>query len=439
MRQLEGLFNDRTLSPLPLLALIVSAMLLLVACGDEGAGLSPAEVQEVAGEELARISTPAQSEPGLTDDGVERIARAATASIPPRSAPAEYTKWELTEGEARCLQSLLPYNVLLSREEAESIRNCTSKSSTMLLTYLHRDTWLEAMRDYEYITCVTNNGGMSGQFFEKSMSQEEDETTRLAWALATRAAFTLAWTSCIDDGQFYTLGLGEKQQRTTECVIQATESGLELVRILFLGQPVKAVSRFEDAVGACSGEIPPTTPTPEPPVPALRLSQEEVTCLKALDAPDQLLSWDQAPPTREWILKMRDCLQADSQKLLTYTIDDGSAREFRDNMSEEAISCSRGIPFASFGFFPQMYAEDAELEWMLALLAATTLGMAKCFSEEHLAALGAGPDEQAALRCILMETRRGAELVAIMLGGSAPEALAKFDEAHRHCRQWSGR
>ena len=348
----------------------------------------------------------------------------------------ESTNWQLTEEEARCLQPFLPYNVLLSPEEAESIRNCTSKSGIRLLTYLHQDNWQEGTANVDYINCVTNNGGFSGHFFEKSMSQEEAETIRLAWALATRAATTLARTSCIDDDRLQTLGLEEEQQRTTECVIQETGAGLELVRILFLGQPVKAVSRFEDAVGACSGEMPPTnTPTPEPPVQALRLLQAEVTCLMELDAPDQLFKWDQAPPTREWILKMRDCLQADSLKLLTYAIDDGSARKFWDDMSDEDISCSRETPLTGFGFFPQMYAEETEMEWMLAFMAATTLVMAECFSKEHLAALGAGLDQQAALRCILMETGRGVELVSIMLGGSAPEALARFDEVHRQCRQ----
>ncbi len=99
MRQLGRLFNDRILSALALLALTVPAMLLVIACGD--AGLSRAEVQEIVREELAKAPTPAQPEPGLTADDVERIARGVVASIPPRSAPAEYTQFVVDNAISR--------------------------------------------------------------------------------------------------------------------------------------------------------------------------------------------------------------------------------------------------------------------------------------------------------------------------------------------------
>ena len=118
-------------------ALAVSAALLMVACGDREAGLSRAEVEEIvraemaeapatpgtepaltaadveeavrtaladlpqpdAGltraevEEIVKAAIGAIPEPGLTTSEAERIARGIVASIPPRSAPAEYTKF----------------------------------------------------------------------------------------------------------------------------------------------------------------------------------------------------------------------------------------------------------------------------------------------------------------------------------------------------------
>ena len=140
-----------TKAPLSLMALAVLVALLLVACGGWDAGLSRAEVEEIVREELADAPAPAQPEPGLTSADVEeairgamaempqpdagqsqeeverivesairaaiadmprpepgltaaeaeRIARGVFASIPPRSAPADYTKFFVNNAISR--------------------------------------------------------------------------------------------------------------------------------------------------------------------------------------------------------------------------------------------------------------------------------------------------------------------------------------------------
>ena len=134
-----------------MLALAALFALLLVACGDGDAGLSRAEVEEIVREELADAPTPSEPEPGLTSADVEeairaamaempqpdagqsqeeverivesairaaiadmprpepgltaaeaeRIARGVFASIPPRSAPADYTKFFVNNAISR--------------------------------------------------------------------------------------------------------------------------------------------------------------------------------------------------------------------------------------------------------------------------------------------------------------------------------------------------
>ncbi len=101
--------------------LILSA--LLVACGDGDAGLSRAEVEEIVRDEMAAqtdaesspgmvpaevegivndaIEKMAPSEPGLSRADVEEIVRAAIASIPSKSAPADYTQQFVENAIAR--------------------------------------------------------------------------------------------------------------------------------------------------------------------------------------------------------------------------------------------------------------------------------------------------------------------------------------------------
>ena len=149
MRQSERPLFARSLSPLPLLALILPVVLLLVSCGGDDAGLSRAEVQEIVRAEMDESSTPPTVEPALTSADVEeairraledmpqsslglsrseveeivkavlkdlpepqlqsgltsveaaKIARGVVASIPPKSAPADYTKFFVNNAISR--------------------------------------------------------------------------------------------------------------------------------------------------------------------------------------------------------------------------------------------------------------------------------------------------------------------------------------------------
>ena len=108
--------NRQRLNPLAVLVLTVPVMLFLVACGDGNEGLSRAEVEEIVRAELAESPPPPTAEPGLTSADVEEIVKAALAdtfqshsgitsaeaeqiargviaSIPPKSSPAEYTRF----------------------------------------------------------------------------------------------------------------------------------------------------------------------------------------------------------------------------------------------------------------------------------------------------------------------------------------------------------
>ena len=82
MREPERLLNYRTLSLLAPLALIVSLIFLLAACGDGDKGLSRAEVEEIVRAEMAEAPTPTQPEPGLTAEDVEEAIRQALADMP---------------------------------------------------------------------------------------------------------------------------------------------------------------------------------------------------------------------------------------------------------------------------------------------------------------------------------------------------------------------
>ena len=116
------LLNYRCQSLLAPLALTVSVIFLLTGCGDSGLsraeveeivraetsaapappqpeqGLTAADVEEVVDAVIAAIATP---QPGLPPAEAERIARGIVASIPPKSAPAEYTKFFVESAIAR--------------------------------------------------------------------------------------------------------------------------------------------------------------------------------------------------------------------------------------------------------------------------------------------------------------------------------------------------
>ena len=72
-----------------MLALVAVVALVLSACGGGDEGLTRAEVEEIVIAAVAGIPEP---RPGLTADEAQRIARAAVADTPPRSAPADYTR-----------------------------------------------------------------------------------------------------------------------------------------------------------------------------------------------------------------------------------------------------------------------------------------------------------------------------------------------------------
>ncbi len=96
------------------LLLLIAA--LVIACGNEETGLSREDVEEIVREELARTPEPTPPEPGVSGEEVretvdaaiasieqpeagltpaeaERIARGVVALAPPRSDPAEYTRY----------------------------------------------------------------------------------------------------------------------------------------------------------------------------------------------------------------------------------------------------------------------------------------------------------------------------------------------------------
>ena len=73
-------------------------------------GLSRTEVEQIVHDAIA--GTPEQ-EPGLTSSEAEKIARGVVASIPPKSAPAEHTKFfvdnALSRYETEGLDATLAY------------------------------------------------------------------------------------------------------------------------------------------------------------------------------------------------------------------------------------------------------------------------------------------------------------------------------------------
>ena len=86
-----------------LVALAVLLLPLLAGCGNgQDAGLSRAEVEDIVDERIrTAIADVPQSQPPLTSADVEEIARGIVASIPPKSAPAEYTKFFVNNAISR--------------------------------------------------------------------------------------------------------------------------------------------------------------------------------------------------------------------------------------------------------------------------------------------------------------------------------------------------
>ena len=98
-----------TKGPLSLMAIAVLVALLLLACGGGDAGLSRAEVEEIAREELAAAPTAAQPEPGLTSADVEEAIRAAMAEMPqPESGLSEEEVERIVEAAIASIPSPQP-------------------------------------------------------------------------------------------------------------------------------------------------------------------------------------------------------------------------------------------------------------------------------------------------------------------------------------------
>ncbi len=111
--------NHRSLIPLAIRALIVPAVLLLVACGSDDAGLSRAEIEEIVRAELAESPPPPTAEPGLKSADVEESIRAALADLPqPESG---LSKSEVEEIVKSALADIPQSQSSLTSAEAERI------------------------------------------------------------------------------------------------------------------------------------------------------------------------------------------------------------------------------------------------------------------------------------------------------------------------------
>ena len=90
-------------------ALVVLSSILLVACGDGDTGLSRAEVEEIVREELADAPAPAQPEPALTSADVEEAIRAAMADMPqPESGLSQEDVEQIVEAAIRAAIEDMP-------------------------------------------------------------------------------------------------------------------------------------------------------------------------------------------------------------------------------------------------------------------------------------------------------------------------------------------
>ena len=85
--------TNRKLNTFASVILAILVLPLLAACGDGDSRLSRTDVEEMVRAELAEATTVTPAEPDITAAEVERIARGVVASIPPRSAPADYTRF----------------------------------------------------------------------------------------------------------------------------------------------------------------------------------------------------------------------------------------------------------------------------------------------------------------------------------------------------------
>ena len=111
--------TNRKLNTFASVILAILVLPLLAACGDGDSRLSRTDVEEMVRAELAEATTVTPAEPDITAAQVERIARGVVASIPPRSAPADYTRFfvqnAISRHETQGLDATLAY---YNREES---------------------------------------------------------------------------------------------------------------------------------------------------------------------------------------------------------------------------------------------------------------------------------------------------------------------------------
>ena len=93
---------DRAPHAAALLGVLLLVLLTAVGCGGDD-GLTRADVEQIVREEIAKAPAPTQTqpEPGLSRAEVETMVGAAIAAIPPRSAPADYTRFFVESAIAR--------------------------------------------------------------------------------------------------------------------------------------------------------------------------------------------------------------------------------------------------------------------------------------------------------------------------------------------------
>ena len=115
----EKPMTNRKLNTFASVILAILVLPLLAACGDGDSRLSRTDVEEMVRAELAEATTVTPAEPDITAAEVERIARGVVASIPPRSAPADYTRFfvqnAISRHETQGLDATLAY---YNREES---------------------------------------------------------------------------------------------------------------------------------------------------------------------------------------------------------------------------------------------------------------------------------------------------------------------------------
>ena len=110
-----------TKAHLPLMALVMLAALLLVACGGGDTGQSRAEVGEIVRPELAESPAPPTAEPGLTSADMEEAIRAALADIPqPESGLSQKEVERKVEGAIALIPTAQPG--LTSADVEQAIR-----------------------------------------------------------------------------------------------------------------------------------------------------------------------------------------------------------------------------------------------------------------------------------------------------------------------------